>query len=100
MFPADPAVAPGPPGSGPQDPAPGAAGPGMPDGARDGSANGWQAADGGPPAPPPVSLPKGGGAIRDIGEKFSVSAATGTASLTIPVADQPRAGRFRPFAEP
>jgi len=96
VFPADPAVPPGPPGSGPQDPAPGAAGPGMPDGARDGSANGWQAADGGPPAPPPVSLPKGGGAIRDIGEKFSVSAATGTASLTIPVATSPGRAGFGP----
>jgi RHS repeat-associated protein len=40
-----------------------------------------------------VSLPKGGGALRDIGEKFSVSAATGTADLTIPVATSPgRAG--------
>jgi hypothetical protein len=38
------------------------------------------------PSPlPTISLPKGGGAIRDIGEKFSVNAATGTSSLTIPV---------------
>ncbi len=29
-------------------------------------------------------MPKGGGAIRDIGEKFSVNAATGTASFAIP----------------
>jgi Salmonella virulence plasmid 65kDa B protein len=34
---------------------------------------------------PTVALPKGGGAIRDIGEKFAVSAATGTGSMTIPI---------------
>jgi hypothetical protein len=34
---------------------------------------------------PSVNLPKGGGAIRGIGEKLSTSAATGTASLTIPI---------------
>jgi RHS repeat-associated protein len=49
----------------------------------------WRPAAGGPPAPPAVSLPKGGGAIRDIGEKFSVSQATGTASLTVPVQVSP-----------
>jgi len=46
----------------------------------------WEPAAGGPPAAPSVTLPKGGGAIRDIGEKFTVSAATGTASLSVPVA--------------
>ena len=51
---------------------------------------------GGPPAPPSVSLPKGGGAIRDIGEKFSVNAATGTASLAIPVATSPARAGFGP----
>lgn len=34
---------------------------------------------------PSVSLPKGGGAIRGMGEKFSVNAATGTGSLTVPL---------------
>jgi hypothetical protein len=33
----------------------------------------------------PVSLPKGGGAIQGIGEKFDVSFATGTASIAIPI---------------
>ena len=47
-------------------------------------------------APPTVSLPKGGGAIRDIGEKFSVSAATGTASLAVPVATSPGRAGFGP----
>jgi hypothetical protein len=31
---------------------------------------------------PSVTLPKGGGAIRGMGEKFSVNTATGTGSLT------------------
>ncbi len=35
--------------------------------------------------PPSVSLPKGGGAIRGIGEKFSVNPATGTGSLSVPL---------------
>jgi hypothetical protein len=34
---------------------------------------------------PSVTLPKGGGAIRGIGEKFSVSPATGTGSLSVPL---------------
>lgn len=34
---------------------------------------------------PNVTLPKGGGAIRDIGEKFSVNAATGTGSPVLPL---------------
>ena len=42
---------------------------------------------------PVVSLPKGGGAIRGMGEKFGVNPATGTGSLTIPIATSPgRAG--------
>ena len=38
---------------------------------------------------PAVSLPKGGGAIRGIDEKFSVNPATGTASLSVPIATSP-----------
>ena len=34
---------------------------------------------------PGVTLPKSGGAIRGIGEKFGVSAATGTGNLSLPV---------------
>jgi RHS repeat-associated protein len=34
---------------------------------------------------PSINLPKGGGAIRDIGEKFSVNAATGTGSTSVPI---------------
>lgn len=35
--------------------------------------------------PPSLSLPKGGGAIRGIGEKISANPVTGTASLSIPI---------------
>jgi RHS repeat-associated protein len=42
---------------------------------------------------PALSLPKGGGAIRGIGEKFSTNPATGTGSLSVPIASSPgRAG--------
>ena len=34
---------------------------------------------------PAISLPKGGGAIRGIGEKFSVNPVMGTGSLTVPI---------------
>ena len=42
---------------------------------------------------PTLSAPRGGGAIRSIGEKFSANAATGTVSLGVPIATSPgRAG--------
>src|SRR5688572_17312022 len=42
---------------------------------------------------PSSTLPKGGGAIRGIGEMFSTNPATGTGSLSIPIATSPgRAG--------
>lgn len=44
---------------------------------------------------PGVSLPKGGGAIRGIGEKFSTNPATGTASLSIPLALSPGRDGFQ-----
>src|SRR5882762_5194002 len=34
---------------------------------------------------PSISLPKGGGAIRGIGEKFAANPVTGTASLSVPI---------------
>src|ERR1700693_6404004 len=72
--------------------------PSVASGDASGSASGsaWQPAAGGPPSPPAVGLPKGGGAIRDIGETFTVSAATGTASLAIPVATSPGRDGFHP----
>ena len=39
--------------------------------------------------PPAINLPKGGGAIRGIGEKFAANPVTGTGSLTIPIATSP-----------
>jgi RHS repeat-associated protein len=67
-----------------------------PDVPGSGRGNAPQRAAGAPPAPPTVSLPKGGGAIRDIGEKFAVNPATGTASLVVPVATSPGRSGFDP----
>ena len=36
-------------------------------------------------ASPTLSLPKGGGAVRGIGEKFSANPVTGTSSLMVPI---------------
>src|SRR5829696_6331097 len=45
---------------------------------------------------PRVSLPKGGGAIRGIGEKFATNPATGTGSMTVPIATSPGRAGFGP----
>lgn len=45
---------------------------------------------------PQISLPKGGGAIRGIGEKLAVSPVTGTGSLSIPIATSPGRAGFGP----
>jgi RHS repeat-associated protein len=45
---------------------------------------------------PQISLPKGGGAIRGIGEKFSANPVTGTGSLTIPIFTSPGRSGFGP----
>jgi len=45
---------------------------------------------------PAVSLPKGGGAFRGLGEKFSASPATGSGSLTVPLATSPGRTGFGP----
>jgi YD repeat-containing protein len=47
-------------------------------------------------APAAVSLPKGGGAIQGIGEKFDVNPVTGTGSLSIPIAVSPGRSGFSP----
>jgi RHS repeat-associated protein len=41
-------------------------------------------------------LPKGGGAIRGIGEKFAANPVTGTGSLTVPIATSPGRSGFGP----
>src|SRR6266566_8522001 len=49
-----------------------------------------------PPSLPAVSLPKGGGAIRGIGEKFAANPVTGTGSLSVPIATSPGRSGFGP----
>ena len=48
------------------------------------------------PSAPTVTLPKGGGAIRGMGEKFSANPATGTGSMSIPIASSPGRSGFGP----
>ncbi|MEI5926533.1 SpvB/TcaC N-terminal domain-containing protein [Bacillus albus] len=45
---------------------------------------------------PSISLPKGGGAIKGIDEKFSVNAVNGTASFSIPLPFSPSRGGVSP----
>ncbi|MDT7808809.1 MAG: hypothetical protein QOJ70_2622 [Acidobacteriota bacterium] len=48
------------------------------------------------PYPPTLSLPKGGGAIRGIGEKFAANPVTGTGSLSVPISLSPGRAGFNP----
>ena len=45
---------------------------------------------------PSITLPKGGGAIRSIGEKFAANPVTCTGSITVPIATSPRRSGFGP----
>lgn len=45
---------------------------------------------------PTISLPKGGGAIRGIGEKFGSNPVTGTGSMSVPIATSPGRSGFAP----
>ena len=45
---------------------------------------------------PSLSLPKGGGAIKGIGEKFTTNPATGTGSLSVPLPLSPGRAGFTP----
>src|SRR2546425_2041 len=47
-------------------------------------------------SPPQISLPKGGGAIRGIGEKFAANPVTGTGSMTVPIFTSPGRSGFSP----
>src|SRR5438105_4376198 len=49
-----------------------------------------------PISPPAINLPKGGGAIRGIGEKFAANPVTGTGSMTVPIAASPGRSGFGP----
>jgi len=46
-----------------------------------------------PTAAPAISLPKGGGAIRGIGEKFAANPVTGIGSLSVPIYTSPGIAR-------
>ena len=46
--------------------------------------------------PPAISLPKGGGAIRGIGEKFAANPVTGSGSMSVPIATSPGRSGFGP----
>jgi virulence plasmid B protein len=48
------------------------------------------------PSQPQLSLPKGGGAIRGIGEKFAANPVSGTAAMSIPIAASPGRAGFGP----
>ncbi len=45
---------------------------------------------------PAISIPKGGGAIQGIGEKFSMNPVTGTGGMSIPIATSPGRSGFGP----
>ena len=49
-----------------------------------------------PSSIPSISLPKGGGAIRGVGEKFDANPVTGTGSLTVPIATSSSRSGFGP----
>jgi RHS repeat-associated protein len=48
------------------------------------------------PTAPQLNLPKGGGAIRGIDEKFAANPMTGASSLTVPIAISPGRSGFMP----
>jgi RHS repeat-associated protein len=62
----------------------------------EGGAAGSEASQSARPLAPTISLPKGGGAIRGIGEKFAANPVTGTGSLTVPIATSPGRSGFGP----
>ena len=49
-----------------------------------------------PPVLPGVALPKGGGAVRGMGEKFAVNPVNGTGRITVPLPLTPGRGGFGP----
>jgi RHS repeat-associated protein len=48
------------------------------------------------PVVPSISLPKGGGAIRGMGEKFAANPVAGTGSMSVPIATSPGRADFGP----
>ncbi|GAA0408676.1 hypothetical protein Acor_71520 [Acrocarpospora corrugata] len=58
--------------------------------------NQFYAASGTGSRAPSIQLPKGGGAIRGIGEKFAANPVTGTGSMSVPIATSPGRSGFGP----
>src|SRR5439155_6115533 len=50
----------------------------------------------GKPQAPAITLPKGGGAIHGIGEKFAANPVTGTGSISVPISTSPGRSGFGP----
>lgn len=46
--------------------------------------------------PPAITLPKGGGAVRGIGEKFAANPVTGIGAMSVPIATSPGRTGFGP----
>lgn len=65
-------------------------------GADSGNGNSGSEAKPTPFTPPQISLPKGGGAIRGIDEKFAANPVTGTGSLNVALALSPGRSGFGP----
>src|SRR5262245_38869908 len=66
-------------------------------GQRENTVNQGAQGDGSSPfAAPSISLPKGGGAIRGVGEKFAANPVTGTGNMTVPLAISPGRSGFGP----
>src|SRR3954468_20457567 len=48
------------------------------------------------PEAPAITTPRGGGALRALGEKFAANPVTGTATLTLPIGTSPGRGGPEP----
>lgn len=63
--------------------------------ARSGAAKDPAGQQSNPTSAPTVNVPKGGGALRRMGEKFAVNPVTGTGSVTVPTSTSPGRAGFR-----
>jgi hypothetical protein len=66
-------------------------------GRQKGETNTQSSKEGAPFTAPSISLPKGGGAILSIGEKFAANPVTGTGSMSVPIATSPGRSGFGPL---
>jgi RHS repeat-associated protein len=66
------------------------------DGTTGDSGGNGSSAQASPFTPPQISLPKGGGAIRGIDEKFAANPVTGAGALTVPIATSKGRSGFDP----